>query len=158
MNIDPLRSELDEAAHLTHYPVEGVARPWALFGSTVMMLWGLRDRIGDVDVFVAPTIWEYLAGRLAWQLHLPCAADPPFLERRVGGLSVHAFYAWTALDPEVNAHHCRAAAELVHGWWCTPLPLILAHKAMARKHGDSPRHAKHQADAVAISVFLGLTA
>lgn len=161
MNIDLLRAELNEAAahtgdlgHPSPTPMPETGRPWALFGSTVLLLHGIREQVGDVDVFVTHSIWEYLARRVAWSVHLPDPDDPPYLERHVGGYKVHAFYAWTLKDPEVDALQCRRAAELVHGWWCTPLDLIRVHKAMARKHGDNPRMAKHHRDVEAIDLHI----
>lgn len=153
---DVLRAELNDAAALT-----GQRQPggWALFGSAVLLMEGLRERSGDVDVFVAPALWEHLAGRVAWRLRLPDPVDPPYLERLVVGVRVHAFYSWTARDPHVNADQCLAAATLVQGWWCTPLELVRGHKAMcAGKHPGDPRHAKHVADVAAIDVYLARAA
>jgi len=155
MNIDPLRDELDEVSQALHIagalPAKGGA-PYALFGSAVMLLHGLRDEIADVDVFVAPVVYAALL-RSGWEAQKPDPYDPSFLEREVNGYQVHAFYAWTDKDPEVNADQCRRTAELAHGWWCTPLDLIRLHKVMARKHGNSPRHRKHAADVIVIDRY-----
>lgn len=150
--LDPLRAELMEAAAFVAGS-DGRA-PWALFGSTVMMLHGIRERIGDVDVFVAPAIWEHLAGRLAWRVRLPHPTDPAILERRVGGFRVHAFYTWTPRDPWVDAAAARERAELVDGWWCAPLDEIRKHKAGAWADRPDTTHAKHAADVKAIDAYL----
>lgn len=141
-----LRAELDEVGRRVPYACGGPA--YALFGSAVMEAHGLLDRpLGDVDVFVPPECWQALAGRLAWSLRLPDPADPPYLTRREGGIDVHAFYRWTAKDPEVNADHCRLWAERVGGWWCAPLAVVRTHKVMsAAKHPGSERHLKHLTD------------
>lgn len=150
--MDLLRAELDEVAHLAG---QDAGAPYALFGSIVMLFSGSLGRpLGDVDVFVAPQVWEQLAARIAWELHLPDPADPPFLSRRIDGLNVHAFYRWTDKDPEVNALECRLRAELVHGWWCTPLELVRRHKALCGKHDGSARHVKHARDVAVIDADL----
>lgn len=154
MNLDPLRDELDAAAAAAGLSGAAGLRPWVLFGSTVLLLYGLRDRVGDVDVFVDPAITRVLRARPGWTVHTPDPADPSFLERTVDGETVHVFDDWTSRDPEVCALQCRAAAVLVHGWWCTPLQIIRMHKAMSvAKHGDELGQAKHLPDIAAIDAL-----
>lgn len=155
MNIDALRDELDAVRDDLGPAQCGPGAHYALFGSTVLLLWGLRDRVGDVDVFVAPPVWTALAHRPGWERRTPDPHDPPYLERELDGYRVHAFYAWTDKDPEVDADQCRRAAELVHGWWCTPLQIIRLHKAMALpKNIGSACHEKHRADVIAIDAHF----
>lgn len=157
-----LRVDLHVAAQLT-----GESRPYALFGSSVMLLHGLRDTIGDIDVFVTPAMWQTLAGRLRWQALIPghCdppPSDPPILETRAGGLTIHAFYEWQVRDwPAVSAADCLQGAQLVHGWWCAPLTLIRQHKAwsLAQPGADTDeRQAKHRRDIAAIDAHLAAQA
>lgn len=155
MNLDPLRDELDEAAAAAGLGVG--ERPWVLFGSVVLLLYGLRHFIGDVDVFVDPAVSRVLATRPAWTTHTPDPDDPPFLERTVDGETVHVFADWTSRDPEVSPTHCRAAGVLVHGWWCTPLQIIRMHKAMSvAKHAGAFGQAKHLPDIAAIDELAAL--
>jgi hypothetical protein len=154
---DTVRDELDQAAEDLGLRAGGVraaaaggAEPWVLFGSAVLLLWGLRDTIGDVDVFAHRGLWDELEYR-GWQRHTPDENDPPFLAKTIAGLDVHAFYDWTRKDPEVDARQCLRAAEAVHGWPCTPLQIIRMHKAMSLpKHVGSERHLKHARDVAAI--------
>jgi hypothetical protein len=66
---------------------------------------------------------------------------------------VNVFYTWTVRDPEVDARECRRAAELVGGWWCTPLHLIRRHKLKGPADPD-PRHAKHRQDIAILEEHL----
>jgi hypothetical protein len=159
--VDLVRDDLNDAASVTDIPEAG--KPYAVFGSLVMLFHGLRDEIGDVDVFAAPSLWEVLANRppgngLRWSVRIPDPLDPPILEAHAGGLTVHAFYRWQERDfPAVDADACRQAAEFVHGWWCTPLWLIRQHKAhsLAQPGADTcPRQVKHRRDLVVIDERL----
>lgn len=126
-----------------------------LFGSAVLLLHGLREAVGDVDVFVSPGLWSALAAGPEWERLQPDPHDPPFLQRYINGLKVHAFYAWTDRDPEVDATQCRRAAERVDGWPCTPLAIVRMHKQMSiAKHPGSEPHRKHIADVEAIDEHL----
>ena len=151
MNIEPLRVELDHAAEATRVARGDDGRPWVLFGSMAMWLHGLRDRVGDVDVFASHRLWEQLAE--SWRVRAPHPTDPPYLERLVNGVVVNVFYTWTVRDPEVDARECRRAAELVGGWWCTPLQVIRQHKQKGVSHPD-PRYAKHRHDIAILDQHL----
>lgn len=152
-DLDLLRDELNAAAAAAGV-LEQQPRPWALFGSAVLLLYGLRDRIGDVDVFAAPELADILAGGCGWTVRRPDPHDPAFLERVIAGVCVHVFDDWTVRDPEVSAVQCRATAVLVHGWWCTPLQIIRMHKAMSvEKHAGELRQAKHLPDIAAIDAY-----
>jgi hypothetical protein len=101
-----------------------------MFGSVVMLLHGLREEIGDIDLFVSRRLYDELKVR-GWIEHRPRVGDPPFLEAHCGaGVPVHAFYAWTERDSWVCAAWCRYFAEEVEpGLPSIPLWLVRVHKA-----------------------------
>jgi hypothetical protein len=153
-----LRDALDSAAGRVDWGADlasGTA-PYALFGSAVLLLHGLRKEIADIDVFVDHRVWEELAGRLIWRVRYPNPDHPVFLEwNHCHGLKVHAFYAWRHDEPEVDAFAARSTAELVGGWWCTSLKLIRLHKTTAiYRHGAQGPWAKHTDDIAAIDAKL----
>jgi hypothetical protein len=157
----PLRNELNEGADrfVNQGPDGFPGAEWALFGSLVLVLHGLRESISDVDVFVEPELWLGLSGSLNWRVRLPHIADPPFLERNVGGFRAHAFYQWTPRDPWVDADKARGHAETIDGWKCTPLELIREHKTGAWDNNPgSGAHEKHARDVRAIDEYLGRAA
>jgi hypothetical protein len=148
--LDQLRAELDGAARAAGYSDSTIA-PWALFGSTVLALWGLRNDVGDIDVFVDGSIWRHLDDTGRWTFRCPNPSDPGYLERELKGRPVHAFYAWTSRQPEVDAVQCRRTAQVVNGIPCTPLAIVRMHKAMAiEKWPRDPRVRKDRADVAAI--------
>lgn len=157
-DIADLADRLDDAAAARSEQLDpALGLPWVLFGSAVMRLHGIRDAIGDVDVFAAPVVWNELLRSTSprWTLRTPDVNDPPFLELDAIGTAVHVFYAWTAKDPEVDAIHCRRTAELVDGWPCAPLQVIRMHKAMAvDKHGIAGGRQKHRCDVLRIDGYL----
>jgi hypothetical protein len=151
----PLRRELAAAAADVGYRHDDPAAPWALFGSGVLLLHGLRDRIGDVDLFVAPTIWSVFASRAGWERRAPDRRDPAFLERELAGRRVCLFHSWSSRDPVVDAEQCRRAAERRAGWWATPLALVRAHKEAALAvRPDDRRQDKHRRDCEAIDAYV----
>jgi hypothetical protein len=156
-----LRSVLDFAAECVDWGAgycATEAAPYALFGSAVLLLHGLRTEIGDIDVFVDHRVWEKLSGGINWHARCPDPDHPVFLEwNHCNGLKVHAFYAWRNDEPEVDAFAARSTAELIGGWWCTPLELIRLHKQMStRRHGSGGRWTKHVDDVAAIDGRLGV--
>lgn len=104
------------------------AHPWALFGSAVMQLHGLRDEISDVDVAVHHRVFEVLANSIAFELRCPDPAHPPFLVFRDAGGDCAIFYAWRSDEPEVNLGWVRLYSEVVKDWPCAPLIEIAKHK------------------------------
>lgn len=102
---------------------------YVVFGSAVLYLHGLRDRIGDVDVFVAPESYMHLKWLQGWEEHEPVVGDPRFLEGDVGaGVPVHAFHSWCPSDWGVCRDACFREAEMVQGLPCVPLWLCASHK------------------------------
>lgn len=137
---------------------------WALFGSAVMQLHGLRDVISDVDVAVDYRIWETLANGLNCSLRLPDRRHPPYLEFTDGGGKCHLFYDWRADEPEINIPDCIHMAQRsgpsVLDWWITPLPIILRQKEASlaycmERYGEIPdRWKKHETDREKIWGYL----
>lgn len=136
---------------------------YVLFGSIVMYLHGVRDDIGDVDVFVRPDYWEALSGRSGWRALIPNVDDPPLLVGCVeGGPDIHAFYAWTKRDNWLDVSQCWALAEYEAGWQCVPLVEVRRHKQRAWDacgHDIDAAQAKHVDDIALIDRHLeGATA
>lgn len=109
-------------------------RDVVLFGSSVLMLHGLREEIGDIDVFVRGRLYGELY-RVGLREERPREGDPPFLvfDGVEGEMSVpvHFFYDWTARDEWVSPGECFARAKMYRGWPCCPLDLVARHKHAA---------------------------
>lgn len=153
--LERLREELDLA--------NAARNEYVLFGSAVLAIHGLRDEIGDLDVFVSRGVWaEWFTIGDYWHMRVPRIDDPPFLEMRVeGGVKIHAFYDWTIRDISwIDPSACFAQAETVPTahlgtWQCAPLSLIRDHKVGAWKNNPgSPIHEKHLKDVAAIDDYL----
>lgn len=160
-----LRRELEAA--LAGPPLH---RHVALFGSAVLARFGLRDRVGDVDLFVRPWLFARLEQRQGWALctgehpdhpqFLAYVPHPQFLAYvpSVAGLEVHAFQAWRADQPEIDPIEALDAAVVdVDGWPYTPLEIVRHHKAMAiERHAEYglATPAKHVEDVDAIDAYL----
>lgn len=103
-----------------------------IFGSAVMRLHRLKDCIGDVDLFVSPRGYARLRDSGLWTEQRPRWDDPPLLEspemRELGGLRLHAFYAWASRDRWIDAPEAFAKAERVCGVMCVPLELVAFYK------------------------------
>lgn len=124
LNFDALRCELRLAR----------ARQceFVLFGSAVMYLHGLREQIGDIDLFVGRPLYSALRTSGRWDVCTPRIADPEFLETDCGvGVPVHAFHAWQRRDPMVDVGACFRYVEVVESWPCIPLWLVRVHKLQA---------------------------
>lgn len=127
-----------------------------LFGSAPMLLAGLRDSIGDIDLFATPGACTRLFER-GWARRMPDPAHPPYLERfGLGeGLTVHAFFSWRGDEPIIDAWEALCERETVAGWPCVPLGLLLKHKRAAIAYSaPDPPLAKHLSDAAVIEEFL----
>jgi hypothetical protein len=132
----------------------------AMFGSAVLYLHGLRDRIGDVEFFVTERLYR-LIEPVAIERR-PDPADPPYLEVDVGaGVPVNFFYDWCHADPHTSPEHCLRCAEIVKGWRCMPLWMLRTVKLgaihiMRGRLGslEGTRWEKHVADVDAIDEYL----
>jgi hypothetical protein len=155
MNLDGLRAELRSVD-------ADVMGDYVVFGSTVLLLHGLRLTVGDVDLFVRPWLYRALRDQLGWTELWPGEHDPPMLERHgVAPVPVHAFKAWQQRDPMVDASACFRFAEPHFGMPCIPLWLVRIHKLQAldivTAMGMDPattRWAKHIGDIAAIDARL----
>lgn len=118
-----LERRMDE---LGLYPIDAPV----IFGSAVMKLHGLREQIGDVDVFVPARTYARLRDRgpgvlrNPWRELRPNPDDPPLLEAQHGSLVFHVFWSWTSRDRWLDVPGAVAAAERIHGVWCVPLRLV----------------------------------
>lgn len=136
--------------------MSGAGANVVLFGSAVMMLHGLRETIGDVDLFVRREAWAELAVRGGWRVQFPTMGDPPLLEWRGGPVVVHAFERWAGRDYWMNVQQAWERRESVQGWPCIPLAMLARWKRdAARYNAGSEAHAKHSRDADVIEKYLG---
>lgn len=116
-------------------------------GSGGLALRGIRPIGSDLDIGVTTRMWHDLQaqavfGRPSWSVYTPDPhderrrCDPPFLYRDVLGTEVNIFYAWQARDShEIPANDYnvmfREGIEMVHGWPCVKLGILLAQKGQA---------------------------
>lgn len=130
---------------------------FVLFGSTVLWLHGIRDEIGDVDVFVTRGMWGRIVslGKLVATVETPRAGDPPYLAVGVHP-PIHVFYEWTERDAEwLTVEECFESAEIVGGWPCIPVEMVRKHKTLAHSHNlGSEAHEKHARDLALIDEYL----
>ena len=127
-----------------------------VFGSGVMLLHGLREEIGDVDLFVTEPAYLRLSKLDSWAQCTPHPADPPFLEWTGGRVPVHCFVDWAAREDFVSVADAWARSGYHAGWRCMPLWMVREWKLEAhRRSPHDPRHAKHLADAAVIGLALG---
>lgn len=128
-----------------------------VFGGAVLLLHGIRDEIGDVDLFITEEAWAHLRVRHGdqWKLQFPTPGDPPLLEWLGGERRVHAFVRWTRRDWWIHVEEAWRRRELVQSWPCAPLDLVRRWKVDSAKWrpGD-PGHAKHLADVGLIDAHL----
>lgn len=134
MAFEPLASELLMAS-------QGLV-PWAskfcLFGSSVMYLYGLREDIGDVDIFVAEPLWHRLKAR-GWEVQVPRKEDPPILEILLEDMPpVHAFYDWKKRGMQIDIQGLLNTDLRVEGWPVQSLESLRAWKASIAHHDTRP--------------------
>lgn len=149
----PLEWLSEELNLLLPSPARGVV----LFGSAVMLLHGIRDEIGDVDLFVTRDAWSAITvkhpGR--WRVQFPTVGDPPLLEWTGGLLTVHAFERWTRRDWWINVQEVWDRRQIVNGWPCVPLEVVRRWKVQAHKFNPgSGVHEKHLRDVELIDAYL----
>lgn len=147
VTLDWLAAELAAAGVTTKQRV--------VFGSTVMLLHGIREDVGDVDLFVTEQAWTALV-KCGWVVRYPRAFDPPLLEWTGGAIKVHAFVRWTARDDWMNVREAWHEAERVGDWLCVPLELVRRWKLAAHEaNPGSQEHAKHLRDVALIDLHEG---
>lgn len=133
------------------------SKTWVVFGSTVMWLHGLRDEVGDVDIWVTPLLWGRLIAR-GWQWKTPRAGDPPLAEKVIEGVPVHAFFDWEdrhSLGPRIDLLMFNCAERIPAGdrspqVFASSLTQVLRWKKIAYGHG----YKKHDRDIQVIEKHL----
>jgi hypothetical protein len=129
-------------------------RRFCLFGSSVMLLHGLRDRVGDVDMFVTRGLYEVLKRR-GWDEQRPSPFDPPLLERYCeDDPPAHAFYAWKKRGMPINVPELLYDPRTVQGWPVQPLQQLCMWKASIAHHSTRQRDWD---DVSAIAQYLSRT-
>lgn len=92
------------------------ASRYTIFGSAVMYLHGLRQKVGDVDLFVTPALYSALRER-GWKEQWPKEGDPPLLECKFRHMPpAHAFYAWKGRGMPINVAEMLGSPRMVDGW------------------------------------------
>lgn len=113
-------------------------RKFCLFGSGVMFLHGLREEVGDLDIFVSHALYAVLQGR-GWVEHRPRMFDPPFLESSVPGEpTMNVFAAWKSRGMLIDLDTLLYAPEVVRGWPCQSLQQLCMWKASIAHHSTRP--------------------
>lgn len=131
---EPLRWELHEAMNMLDRP-----EPFTLFGSSVMYLHGLRDQIGDIDMFVSRPLYDALKIR-GWEEQVPREEDPPLLEAWLPGgvLPVHAFYDWKKRGMPIDVRGLLNEPHWVQGWPVQNLESLRAWKKTIAHESTRP--------------------
>lgn len=127
---------------------------YVLFGSMGMYFEGLRDEVGDIDVFVTRRVWDKLQHLPNWIEHKPDPNDPPFLVLDTKP-PIHAFYDWTKKSKSMDvARNFAEARTSESGWRYAPLTEVVKWKREAVILGT--KAPKHLIDIETIETHLGL--
>lgn len=114
-----LSRELVKAFRFVH-PSE---RYYAVFGTGVMYLHGIREELGDVDLFVTKELYEALRDHRGWE-EREAEHRPPNLELALPGVPpFHATWQWAdqgVWTPDIDAI-IHWDHDLVQGWPCQKL-------------------------------------
>lgn len=131
---EPLRWELHQAMNELDRPCA-----YTLFGSSVMYLHGLRQEIGDIDMFVARGLYDVLKQR-GWEEQRPREEDPPLLEAWLPGgvLPVHAFYDWKKRGMQTDVQDLLHHPHWVQGWPVQSLSSLKEWKKTIAHHSTRP--------------------
>jgi hypothetical protein len=128
-----------------------VENHFVLFGSSTLYLHGLRDEIGDVDMFVTPFLFDTLLLR-GWELQTPAVGDPPLLEYDPPWQPpAHAFSGWKKRGYPIYPQELIRDPEFVSGWPCQNLQLLCIWKATIAHEAD---RARDWDDVAAIANYL----
>lgn len=115
-------------------------------GSGPMALRNMRH-LRDLDLGLTTAYWFELLLSNKWGLYTPLPnleherCDPPFIYKTVEGVEVHAFFAWRlrehqpARDSDYNVIF-REYTEMIAGWRCVTLPLLLRLKSQEQRSKD----------------------
>jgi hypothetical protein len=110
---------------------------YLLAGSAVMFLHDIQREkpMGDVDIFVPTRTWFEMQKDARWKVWTTnphdkaSRCDPPYLVREVEGLEVNVFFGWRRRGiGDIDVNLWFANAEVVRGFRCVPLPMILHWK------------------------------
>lgn len=94
---------------------------WLLTGSIVLWLHGLRQDVGDIDMFVTPKAWDRLNAHLDyngrwWKIVVPNPEHPPLLRKKITwGMTVDAWKEW-AHPQDMTVEHAFATREVFKGF------------------------------------------
>lgn len=133
----PFEALYDELYEASWDLTENESR-YCLFGSSVMFLYGLREEIGDVDIFVSRALWNRLKA-WGWELQVPRPEDPPLLEGRLPGMPpVHAFYDWKKRGMQIDVQALLNTDLVVEGWPVQSLEQLKVWKATISHHDTRP--------------------
>lgn len=116
-----------------------------LGGSACLALRDLRE-ISDLDVGVTTNYWFNLHATGKWGVYTPPShddwqcCDPPYLFRVINGTEINVFHAWRRRGPEETPFNdynlvFREGTELVQGYPCIKLPILLRQKVDAVVNG-----------------------
>ena len=126
-------------------------------GSGAMYLHGLREEIGDIDLFVTPGKWGELVEK-GWDWETPKAGDPPIAATDIDGIDVrlNAFFDWDKRHGYSQFEGGIVQAAFTHreffkGVYCQPMWQLLKWKEWL---ADNNVHAKHGVDSAAIREYL----
>lgn len=154
-DIPQLRGRLN--LELGPQSLPGIKPDWLLMGSAMMYLYGLREEVGDIDLFVTPEKWGELIGK-GWEWETPRAGDPPIAAANIDGIDVrlNAFFDWDKRHGAVCFEEGVVTAafrevEFFRGFYCQSLSQLLTWKEWLAANNVHP---KHGIDAVAIREYL----
>lgn len=109
---------------------------YVFIGTTVMWLHQLLLRVGDIDMFVAPTAYRKLKAH-GWSEETPTPGDPPMLAWDCDGQRVNAWWEWD--DRHIGGeivNEAFATREWVCGYPCVPLTVLKRWKVEAGRPKD----------------------
>jgi hypothetical protein len=134
IDLTPLRDEL--AA------VGATQNDYVLIGSIVMQLHGLPREVGDIDMFVTRPIYDALGARSGiWAELRPHPEHPPMLEADCAGVPVHVWYDFNdwgrVAPPGAIVPVAFATREVIEGWTCQSLGLLLNWKSRVNREKDA---------------------
>ena len=125
---------------------------WLLTGSVVLWLHGIRESVGDIDVFVTPEAWDRLNAHVdvdgkGWEIVTPNPDHPPLLRKKIMGVTVDAWKEW-AHPQDMTVEYAFATREIKAGYPVMSLDAL-------REWKTKLTHPKHAADVKLIDEATG---